>query len=160
MYVCMYTFINTYIQTLHMYIHYITNMHAHACTHTHTHTLAGDSPQQSDTTNRLAAINSLKWQEFILPPPPDQPWSQGAQWVSGIFPWGLSNRRPKLTSQAQSALIVRIGGVLILIPHSFTRRRALWPIERYPFHIHTRIKLNEKSIKPRRHSNTEISWRL
>jgi hypothetical protein len=36
------------------------------------------------------------------------PEAKSAQWVSGIFPWGLSNRRTKLTSQAQSALIVRI----------------------------------------------------
>jgi hypothetical protein len=60
---------NTHIHTPHTYVHYITNIHTHFHTHTntHTHNGAGYSPQQCDRLQtRWAAINPLKWQEFIL----------------------------------------------------------------------------------------------
>jgi hypothetical protein len=49
----------------------------------------------------------------------NSPEAKSAQSVSVTFLWGQSKKRKKLTSYSQSALIVRICGVLILIPHSF-----------------------------------------
>jgi hypothetical protein len=56
---------------MHAYMHKyvltnITQVHTLHYKHARTHTTAGKSPQQRDTTNRRAAINSLKWQGFIL----------------------------------------------------------------------------------------------
>jgi len=62
--VCMHTFINMYIQTLYMCIHYITNMHARSCTHAHTHTHTnthGPKIALSNVTLQTGGLRAIHW---------------------------------------------------------------------------------------------------
>jgi hypothetical protein len=123
------TRIYKYVHTNITHVHTQRYKHVRTRRHKHTQTQQPDIAL-SNVTHQTGGLRSIHWngRNLFEPPPPEQPWSQVGQSVSVIFPWGLSNRRTKLTSHAQFALIVRICGVSILIPHLFWRRGALWPV--------------------------------